>query len=227
MFKDKYNLTFQQNIFLAKKLFAENIYYSARLEGCSITFPDIKTILDGMSVGNVKISDVEVILNLRDAWKYLITNADRPFNLEFVCKLNYFVARNESLECSVLRNENVSISGVEYIPTIPSKDKVEEFIDTLEDIENITEKAIRYMLWGMRSQLFWDGNKRTSILAANKILIREGKGILAIPEKHLQEFNARLSEFYNTNDYSKIDGFIYDNCIHGINFENTESKFEA
>lgn len=24
--------------------------------------------------------------------------------------------------------------------------------------------------------------------------------------------NKRLTEFYNINDYSKIDGFIYDNC---------------
>ncbi|WP_077369856.1 hypothetical protein [Anaerosalibacter sp. Marseille-P3206] len=69
---------------------------------------------------------------------------------------------------------------------------------------------------GMRSQLFWDGNKRTSTLCANKILISEGKGILSIPEKYMREFNVKLSEFYNTNDYSKIDSFIYDNCIHGL-----------
>lgn len=33
MFEDKYNLTVEQNIFLAKKLIVENIYNSARLEG--------------------------------------------------------------------------------------------------------------------------------------------------------------------------------------------------
>ena len=64
MFKDKYNLTLQQNIFLAKKLIVESIYYSARLEDCNVTFFDTKTILDGISVANLKMSDVEVILNL-------------------------------------------------------------------------------------------------------------------------------------------------------------------
>ena len=33
----------------------------------------------------------------------------------------------------------------------------------------------------MRSQLFWDGNKRTSNIVANSILIKNGKGIISIP----------------------------------------------
>lgn len=64
---DKYSLALDQNIFLAKKLIVENIYNSAKLEGCNITFPDTQTILDGVSVANLKMSDVECILNLRGA----------------------------------------------------------------------------------------------------------------------------------------------------------------
>lgn len=220
MFQDKFNLTGEQNIFVAKKLIVENIYNSAKLEGCNVTFPDTKTILDGVSVANLKMSDVEVILNLRDAWKYLIDNIEKTFDLEYICKINYFVSRNESLEWGVLRNGNIGISGTDYIPPIPEEDEARETIVEILNIENVTERAIKYMLWGMRTQLFWDGNKRTSTLCSNKILISEGKGILSIPEKHILEFNTRLTEFYNTNDYSVIDRFIYDNCIHGISFKN-------
>jgi len=35
-----------------------------------------------------------------------------------------------------------------------------------------TEKALNAFLWGARCQLFWDGNKRTSMTLANKILIQ-------------------------------------------------------
>ena len=41
-------------------------------------------------------------------------------------------------------------------------------------IENATDRAIEYMLYGMRRQLFWDGNKRTSTICANKIMIGNG-----------------------------------------------------
>ena len=95
---DKYNLTLEQNIFLAKKLITDSIYNSAKLEGCNVTFPDTQTILDGMSVPNIKISDIECVLNLRDAWNFLLKNLEQPFDLGFACKINSFVSRNESLE---------------------------------------------------------------------------------------------------------------------------------
>ncbi len=74
------------------------------------------------------------------------------------------------------------------------------------------------MLYGMRSQLFWDGNKRTSTICANKIMIENGCGIIKVSDKHLEEFNLLLTDYYNTNNMSKIKQFIYDNCIDGISF---------
>ena len=88
------------------------------------------------------------------------------------------------------------------------------------EIENTTERAIEYMLYGMRNQLFWDGNKRTSTICANKIMIQNGNGIIKIPDDKLQEFTTLLSEFYTTNDKEKIKQFIFDNCIDGIVFDN-------
>lgn len=86
-------------------------------------------------------------------------------------------------------------------------------------IDNETDRAIEYMLYGMRSQLFWDGNKRTSTICANKIMIENGCGIIKVPDNYLKEFNILLSEFYTTNDNTKIKQFIFDNCIDGITFE--------
>ena len=79
------------------------------------------------------------------------------------------------------------------------------------------------MLYGMRTQLFWDGNKRTSTICANKIMIENGKGIIKISDNKLEEFNILLSEFYTTNDNSKIKQFIYDNCIDGIIFQSEQN----
>ncbi len=75
------------------------------------------------------------------------------------------------------------------------------------------------MLYGMRNQLFWDGNKRTSTICANKIMIENGCGIIKVPVNKLHEFNILLSEFYTTNNKEKIIQFIYDNAIDGIAFE--------
>ena len=72
----------------------------------------------------------------------------------------------------------------------------------------------------MRSQLFWDGNKRTSTIVANKIMIENGVGIIKIPDTKLEKFNILLSEFYNTNNKEELKQFIWNNCIDGIDFSH-------
>ena len=209
--EDKYNMTLEQNVFLAKRNIVDNVYANARMEGLNITFPQTQTILDGVNVQELKLDEIQCILNLRDAWRFVINNIENEFDLEFICKVNEYVARNESLEWGKLRTGNVSISGTEYIPEIPKEEKVINEINSINKIANVTERAIEYMLYGMRAQLFWDGNKRTST-----IMIKNGKGIIKVADKHLKEFNELLAEYYTTNEKEKIKQFIYDNCIYGI-----------
>lgn len=214
--QDKYELTLEENVFLAKKMLVNNIYSSAKIEGCNVTFPETETILNGVNVANVQLDDIQCILNLRDAWKHVIATIEEELNLEYICKINEYVARNESLQWGKLRTGKVLISGTEYVPTIPQEEEVTKQIKETLQIENVTQRAIQYMLYGMRSQLFWDGNKRTSMIIANKILIQNGKGILMVQDKNLKEFSQLLTQYYNTNKSEEIEQFIYNYCIFGI-----------
>lgn len=218
--ENKYNLSLEQNIFLAKRNLVDNVYANARMEGLNITFPETKTILEGINVSNLKIDEIQCVLNLRDAWKYVINNIEEEFNLEFICKVNELVARNESISWGKLRNGNVQITGTKYVPEIPDETRVKEDVQNILNIENETERAIEYMLYGMRSQLFWDGNKRTSTICANKIMISNGCGIIKVPDNKLIDFNILLSEYYTTNKKDKIKEFIFNECIDGISFED-------
>lgn len=216
--ENRFNLTLEQNVFLAKRNIVDNVYSNARMEGINVTFPQTQTILDGINVQNLKIDEIQVILNLRDAWNYVISNIEKELDLEFICKINEFVARNESLEWGKLRNGKVTISGTEYIPEIPNYETVKKILQELLLIENATERAIEYMLYGMRKQLFWDGNKRTSTIVANKIMIENGCGIIKVSDNNLEKFNQLLSEFYTTNNKECIKEFLYNDCIYGIEF---------
>ena len=72
----------------------------------------------------------------------------------------------------------------------------------------------------MKGQLFWDGNKRTSTICANKIMIENGNGIIKVPDNKLEEFTSLLSEYYSTDNKEKIKQFIFEECIDGITFKN-------
>ena len=94
-------------VFLAKKVLVSSIYNSAKLEGINTTYPDTKTILDGANVPSLRLDEINCILNLRDAWNFVLSNIDEAITLDFICKINSFVSRNESLEWGVLRTGKV------------------------------------------------------------------------------------------------------------------------
>ena len=100
---DKYHLEKEQNIFSARKKLFSNIYNSARLEGINIAYEDTKKVLEGVDVPSLRLDETNCILNLRDAWNFTLSNIDTDITLDFICKVNSFVSRNESLEWGVLR----------------------------------------------------------------------------------------------------------------------------
>lgn len=217
-FADKYNLTPEQSLFLAKKKWDENVYCGMKMENRAVTFPQTKTILNGVNVPNVQLDDIQAILNMRDAWKHLLNTVDEPVTLEYMCKLNEYIARNEALEWGKLRTGTVGISGTDYTPPIPQQEAVQqELADILNADVSETEKALNAFVWGARGQFFWDGNKRTSLTLANKILIEAGAGILTITDKHMEQFNVFLLDFYNTGISDTLKVFLYEKAIQGIN----------
>ena len=211
--QEKYHLSKEQNLFLAKEELVSNIYNSARLEGINITYEDTKKVLEGLNVPSLRLVEINCILNLRDAWNFTLSNIDTDVTLDFICKVNSFVLRNESLEWGVLRTGKVGINGVDYIPNIPEREDVIVNIENILKEENITSRSLNLMLYLMRSQLFWDGNKRTAMIVANKLLISNGCGIISIKEDDINEFNKLLTEYYNTGNKEKIIPFLYDKCI--------------
>lgn len=216
-FQNRFYMTPEQSLFLAKKKWDENVYCGMKMENRAVTFPQTKTILEGVNVPGVQLDDIQAILNMRDAWKYLLNTVNEPLTFDYWCKLNEYIARNEALEWGKLRTGNVGISGTDYMPPIPQKQDTErELLDILQDDTTATEQALNAFAWGTRGQFFWDGNKRTSLMLANKILIMAGAGILTITDKYIEKFNTVLLEYYNTGDSDELKVFLYENAIHGL-----------
>lgn len=217
-FTDKYHLSKSQSLFLAEKGQIKNIYCGMKMENRAVTLDQTQSILNGINIPNVQLDDIQAILNMRDAWKYLLQTVEEKITFTYWCKLNEYIARNEALEWGKLRTGSVGISGTNYVPPIPKKEKV---IAALEDIVfdkgmTATEKALEVFAWGTRGQYFWDGNKRTSLMLANKILISTGAGIMTIADKYMEQFNVLLLEYYNTGKSSELKRFLYDNTIQGL-----------
>jgi len=208
----KRKLTLEENIFLVKRKLIDSIYSCAKIERINVTFPETKAIVEGHATGNgnIPISEIEKILNMRNAWKYTLENIDSPLTLDYACKINGYVAHNEALKPGELRTGGVGIGGTKYIPAIPDKANVEKEINTVLSEPDATKRALKYFLTACRSQYFWDGNKRTSAICANKILIQNGGGIFIVPVTEIAVFDKTMIEFYESNNYDNALLFLND-----------------
>ena len=191
-------------VFLAKKIFTELVFNTAYIEGVNVTFPQTQTILDGGIVNQVSVSDIQTVLNLRDAWRYCINKFESTTNYDFLCKINEMVSRNESPAWGSLRTGKVGISGTEYIPEVPNEEEVKEKLNKILAISDTVEKALESFCYIVYHQLFWDGNKKTATIFASKILMEAGIGILSIGKSEGEKFNETLLQYYDTRDSKEL-----------------------
>lgn len=205
-------------LFLAKKDKIDFIYNTSALEGNMMTYPEVETLLEGITVGGHKLSDEHQILNQNRSVNLLFSMLDRDafaLNKEILCSLHAEVARDEALSWGEFRDGNVNIGGTDYFP--PSPDVLNQVfskgIVEIEQIEHPILRGLVYFLFGARSQFFYDGNKRVSRLMMNGILLSHGYPMLNIKAKDKLEFNKRMIVFYDTADYGSALIYLRDYYI--------------
>lgn len=225
MITDKYQLTLEENIFLAKRNIVDSIYKESRLEGIAITFPETNEIYEGRAVAGMSVDDIVKVNNLKHAWQFILDTVEYPIDLRYIRQLSQIIGDKIVPLAGELRVSDVNIGGTTWKPEIPDMDRISEKIEGIMQQEiSTTEKAIELMLFLMRGQIFYDGNKRVAQLAANQVMIQNGKGIISIPVEHQKQFFIMLVKYYETNQMDEIKEFVYENAISGINFEKKQDK---
>ncbi|MDR1821179.1 MAG: Fic family protein [Oscillospiraceae bacterium] len=221
---DKFNMTVEQNIFVAKRNIVDYIWKSANLEGITVTYPDTEAIFNGLSLASLKVSEIVAINNLKHAWQFVLETTNYPTDYPLICEIHRKVGGDNLItNAGFIRNVPVLMGGTSWRPDMPIESQIKEQLAEILSIPEATEKALTLMLYCMRKQMFLDGNKRTAMLAANHVMIANGAGIVTVPIELQREFRRLLINFYESGDMSEIKMFLYDNCIDGIAFQNEKT----
>lgn len=222
-FPDKYHLSRKESVYLLKKNIVELVYNAGKFEGLNTTLLQTEEIIKYNRANNVAVDDVLTVVNLKRGFEMLLNDVQEPL-IEKSKRINRVVAAEDALFPGEIRTGGVEVSTIQgrYVPPMLTEDEVNNQYDEImnQDISE-TEKALRLFLFISKNQIFWDGNKRTALLTANKIMFNRGIGLLSIPEIKFVEFNELLSIYYNSNviiDELNIISYMYENCIFGIYF---------
>jgi len=220
---NKFNLTREQNIFIAKRNIVDYIWKSANLEGIGVTYPETQAIYDGGVVNGLTVDKIIAINNLKYAWEFILEQDGIEYDYKVLCMLHKLTVDKLVLDQDLgrIRTTPVNIGGTTWRPDFPIESKIKEELEELlnQNDKTKTEIAIEVMLWIMRRQLFLDGNKRVAMLFANKIMIDNGCGIISISKENQSTFFEKLIKFYETNKMEDLKKWIYDTSIDGIEFK--------
>ena len=218
--KNKFNLTREQNVFVAKRNIVDYIWKSANLEGIDVTYPETQVIYDGGVVNGLTVDKIITINNLKYSWQFILENEDIEYNFKALCHLHKLTCDKLILDGNLgrLRTTPVSIGGTSWKPQFPVESQIKEELKQLlnQSEKSKTEIAIEVMLWIMRRQMFIDGNKRVGMLFANKIMIDNGCGIITIAQENQQTFFKKLINYYESGDNTDLKQWIYETSIDGI-----------
>ncbi len=216
-------------VFRYKQMLPQFVFDASALEGNPFTYPEVKTLLDGVTVGGHKLSDERQVLNLAAGAKELLSRVKAgSFRLDkrTFDDLHFLVAREEALEWGHFRGEGqytditprVGIGDGEFTPSHPTehgagnlKRLFAEAIKALEaDVTDPRERGMAFFLFGALQQFYFDGNKRTARFMMNGILMSDGLDAISVPAARVQEFNENMVRFYAGKDATEMMGFLID-----------------
>jgi Fic family protein len=198
---------------LAQREIAVFVCDAVNLEGIPFTLPEVKTLLDGITVGGHKVSDQQVVLNQADAWKHLfaaIRANTFALSREFACALHAIAARDEALLWGEFRSGGVTIAGTDWLPPDHARldDLFEDMVRDAAKMDDIYDRAIFVFLEMARNQFFYDVNKRMGRFMMNGVLLDKGYPAINLPAKRQLEFNQLMLDFYASGDHDPMNAFM-------------------
>lgn len=153
----------------------------------------------------------------------MLNTFEYPIDLRYIKQINSEVGKGIIFREGLLRETDVRIGKTNWKPDIPDEETIKRFIKNVANNKEFsaTDRAIRTMLYIIRTQMFYDGNKRTARLLVNRIIIENGAEVLSIHVED-QDIFLKLVRFYEIDNEKNIASFVYERCIEEIIYKNPE-----
>jgi len=192
-----------------ERLVIELSWKSSKIEGNTYTLLDTeKLILENKEAPGHSRKEAQMILNHKDAFNYIRQNSSqfKTVTKKNVEELHAILVKNLSVGLG-LRAKPVGITGSKYLP-LDNIHQITEAIDflstTVSGMRDPYAKALMALLGIGYIQPFEDGNKRTSRLMANALLLAYALAPLSYRSVDENDYREGMLVFYELNSIVPI-----------------------
>lgn len=205
-----------------ERIMIEFSWKSSAIEGNTYSLLGTEALLKNNIIGKGKTKEeTQMILNHKDAFNEAIQNKDRFRKLRFsdieyihsVLTKKLGIAKN-------IRNGAVGITGTKYKPLDNSyqiKEVMQKMVDLINKKEFIFEKAFLVLILIAYIQIFEDGNKRTSRMVSNAILLAYNSIPLSYRIVDVEEYKKAVILFYEINNISYFKQMFIEQLEDAVN----------
>lgn len=174
---------------------------SSRIEGNTYSLFETENLIRNRSeaTGHPR-EEAIMILNHKDAFDHVLTYRPRfrTPGMEELLSLHAILTKDLSIEQGI-RTNPVRITGTRYLPSAQPKE-ISEALDTLvrvsREAPHPAERAFIFLTGIAYIQAFEDGNKRTSRLMSNAILLSHDLPPLSFRSMEEEEYRKAVLGFY-------------------------------
>ena len=117
----------------------------------------------------------------------------------------------------LLKLHEILMEGLnEGIKSSLDDDQVAELTDMInQPAKANVEIAIDVMLYILDRRLFDDGDVRSAIMFANKIMVDNGNGFITVSPENAHTFREKLKAYNDTKEAEPFKDWLYKYCIKG------------
>jgi len=190
-----------------ERIMIEFSWKSSAIEGNTYSLLGTEALIKNNIVGKGKTKEeTQMILNHKDAFNEAIQNRDRLKKLHCADIEYIHSVLTKKLGISKnIRKGTVGITGTKYKPLDNShqiKEVMEGMVNLINKKESFFEKAFLVLILIAYIQIFEDGNKRTSRMISNAILLAYNSIPLSYRIVDIEEYKKAVILFYEINNIS-------------------------
>ncbi len=219
-------------------------YNSSRLEGNTYSLLETqKLLLEGTSADNKLDEEKVMILNHKEAIRYLVDNASKLEVTEQTIRTVHYLLSEGLLEpsaCGNLRDHAVRIGGSIYMP-LERKSQLElrlkRIVEKASAIENPYEQSLFLLVHISYLQGFSDVNKRTARLCSNIALIKRNLVPHSFNDVEREDYTSALIAIYELQDIRPLlDVYLfsymrtcvmYDSTVQALGFDEVRIRYRT
>jgi len=205
-----------------ERIMIEFSWKSSAIEGNTYSLLGTEALIKNNIIGEGKTKEeTQMILNHKDAFNEAIQNRERFIKLQSAdVEYIHSVLTKKLGITKNIRKAGVGITGTKYRPLDNEsqiKEALQNMVALINKKESFFEKALLISILIAYIQIFEDGNKRTSRMISNAILLAYNSIPLSYRIVDIEEYKKAVILFYEINNLSYFKQIFIEQFEDAVN----------